>query len=442
MTWGTTHLGISILLVRTFSTKSFKERMDSNRFYLLMAALGALFPDIDLLIGGHRTWSHSIFFPLIFLTVLYFLPEKIERISNWEEINFYLKLFGLFWITHLAFDTSFGPLAYFYPLDRRLYDVTGGIVMVLNTAIVKFGGIFIDVKPLDPEIGKNIFFINWSAEQRVAYFGSAKIKYTILDFMVHAVIFAYWLKIVLVPLIIDFANKHDLSRHVWIPKFPSIQVHVPRRNALQAFLLLLLALVSFIGGPAYGTSWEYSDSGSVSFVVLSDFLQFFGTVSFRFPSNANGTLVVVFPQSSINYSVLWGDINSTTRETIRNFTSTFTDMYSAKNISYPDLIASYRFKLNETVGGNWIETNVSTPIAFAVTIPPVATSNEYRTVSLGFGLWIWNISNYFIRSINVYATFTIPRNEEYMLGWIFFSLFLSVAMIVIGYSVYKNKKNV
>ncbi|RMG28572.1 MAG: metal-dependent hydrolase [Methanobacteriota archaeon] len=435
MTWGTTHLGISIILLRMFSPKRVKERYESNRIYFFLASLGAEFPDIDLLIGGHRTWSHSLFFPLGFLLILFSLPDDqiAQRIENWRDKSFYLKLFGILWVTHLMYDTSFGPIALFYPVDQRLYDITGGIVMVLDSTRVGLGGIFIDVRPIDPNIGKNIFFVNWTAEERVAYFGNTRIKFRVLDFMVHSTIFLYWLITVLFPAIKDITERNEKIRNtvqkLKIPKvslFSGLQFF--GRTKYQALILIAIALVAFIAGPSYGEQWSYEDQGDVSFIVLSDTLRLVGSLDFSFPEDAEATFVVSFPQSTINYSVIWGILDSTIRQKIENFTSSLIDEFEQGNRTYPELVSDYKKELNGTVGPIWSVSPAGNAYTFKV--EPLDGVGQ-RTLSIGFALFEWNLTKYFIRSATVNVTYKIPRETEYQTGWVVFSLALIAAAIIV-----------
>lgn len=437
MTWGTTHVGISILLLRTFSTKSFRERFESNKILFLLASFGAEFPDIDLLIGGHRTWSHSVFFPLIFISILLFLPDELidQKINNWPERSFYLKLFGILWITHLMYDASFGAIALFYPLDKRLYDITGGIIMVLDSTRVGLGGIFIDIRPIDPNIGKNIFFVNWTAEERIAYFGSTRIKFRVIDFMVHGTIFLYWLITVGFPAIRAFLKKYERIQNtipkVAIPQFhPTIVRTFSGKTKYQALVLISISTFAFISGPAYGTEWSYTDQGEVSFVVLSDTLRLFGSLDFSFPENTKARFLVDFLKSTINYTIVWGIMNSSTKMAIENFTSTFIEEWTDGNLTYTQMIAAYRSELNSSVGTEWEMSAINEGVAYTFTIDPVE-GEQIRTISIGFGLFDWNLSQFFIRTSSVTVEYTISRITEYRNGWIVFWSALFVMLVLI-----------
>ena len=367
-----------------------------------------------------------------------FLPDEMisQRIENWNERSFYLKLFGLLWITHLMYDSSFGAIALFYPIDRRLYDITGGIIMILGSTRVGLGGIFIDVRPIDPEIGKNIFFVNWTAEERVAYFGATRIKYRILDFMVHATIFSYWVITVAWPAIAVIGSRNEKVKTLMTKlKFPKLDFTLKNifsgRTKYQAAVLISIALTAFMAGPNYGESWEFEDQGEVSFIVLSDTLRLFGSLDFSFPEKAEATFVVSFPKSSINYSVIWGVLNSTVRQLIDNFTNTFIAEFEQSNRTYSELVEDYRTQLNRSIGSEWIVTEVHNASAFAFTIEP-SVGEGYRSISLGFGLYEWNLTDYFIRSTTINVKYKIPRETEYRNGWIIFFLAIAVTVLVVG----------
>lgn len=67
MPYAVTHIILTIVLVdltRDYVLK--KKRALSNKF-LLLAGLGGILPDIDILFNSHKTLTHTIWFALIFL---------------------------------------------------------------------------------------------------------------------------------------------------------------------------------------------------------------------------------------------------------------------------------------------------------------------------------------------------------------------------------------
>ncbi len=133
-----THILIPILLISLFRDFYLRKR-DKKHFplhYVLIAGLGGVLPDIDIPISFllnilgfeswniHKTFTHSIFFPLLFFILfLAFRPvHKKARVCNLTRHN--LKLSTIFLIlsfgilTHLLLDSIFGETAlFFYPFS-------------------------------------------------------------------------------------------------------------------------------------------------------------------------------------------------------------------------------------------------------------------------------------------------------------------------------------
>ena len=78
-------------------------------------SLLALIPDIDIYIPLlHRTLFHNIFFVSITSLIIYLISNNLKA--------FYISLYYL--TTHLILDLTFGGVALFYPLYKRLIELT------------------------------------------------------------------------------------------------------------------------------------------------------------------------------------------------------------------------------------------------------------------------------------------------------------------------------
>ena len=116
MPYAVTHALIPIILVDTVRDHVFKmkKRFLPNR-YIIFAGIAGMLPDLDLLFTPslHRTITHSIWFPLIFLfgfLLSYtFQKEKLYKI--------FLMLFVGFSLHVLMDATLLGSVAPFFPLD-------------------------------------------------------------------------------------------------------------------------------------------------------------------------------------------------------------------------------------------------------------------------------------------------------------------------------------
>ncbi|MBS3100190.1 metal-dependent hydrolase [Candidatus Pacearchaeota archaeon] len=128
-----THFVIAVILITLFRDYFVKNKKDFPIYYVFMGGLAGLLPDIDFLfvwisyifgydsLGIHRTITHSLFFPLIFILFsLIFIKAKPFKINK-SKIT-YSKLFliisaGI--LMHLILDGLLsGSIIPFYPASN------------------------------------------------------------------------------------------------------------------------------------------------------------------------------------------------------------------------------------------------------------------------------------------------------------------------------------
>src|SRR3989344_7176076 len=158
MPYAVTHILVPIVLLSIFRDFYLKKKTKKKfpLHYVLIAGLGGVLPDIDILLSIilnffgiknwdiHRTFTHSIYFP-IFLFVLFILFYKIDtkaRICNLTRHKLKLSYIFLFisigTIIHIFLDYSFGTELYLYlirvfPLEirRMILSILDGILLVI-----------------------------------------------------------------------------------------------------------------------------------------------------------------------------------------------------------------------------------------------------------------------------------------------------------------------
>ena len=150
MPYATTHILIAIILIELFREYVIKNNKKFPRYYILVAAIGAVIPDIDILAfyflnffgftyeEVHRTFMHTLFIPLISLIIgMIFLTYKI---SNKQLRDRHLKLSTIFFILsagcllHLVLDATFyGMIKPFYPLLN--FEVGLNLILLFSESI-------------------------------------------------------------------------------------------------------------------------------------------------------------------------------------------------------------------------------------------------------------------------------------------------------------------
>lgn len=131
----TTHILISIILIELFREYFIKDNKKFPRYYILIAAIAGIIPDLDLVVYYvlyffgfgieqiHRSVLHSLFIPIIFFALGIFILKF--KIKNSEVRKRHLKLSTIFFIfsagslIHIILDMIFaGMLVPFYPFSN------------------------------------------------------------------------------------------------------------------------------------------------------------------------------------------------------------------------------------------------------------------------------------------------------------------------------------
>jgi membrane-bound metal-dependent hydrolase YbcI (DUF457 family) len=134
MPFATTHILITIILVELYRDFFIKDNKKFPRYYILIAAIGAIIPDLDVVLflvlssfgftiqQLHRMFSHTIFVPLILIILGIFAQEL--KLKNKEfgkrhitlPMTFYILAFGS--LIHLILDSTIaGAIMPLYPFN-------------------------------------------------------------------------------------------------------------------------------------------------------------------------------------------------------------------------------------------------------------------------------------------------------------------------------------
>jgi len=135
MPYATTHILIAIILIELFREYFVKDNSRFPRYYILIAAIGAVLPDLDVMAyyvlyffgftfeQVHRTFLHTIFVPLILFLIgiiIWKLKIRNPRLAKRHiklPIVFYILGFGA--LLHLILDAILsGQIMFFYPFSK------------------------------------------------------------------------------------------------------------------------------------------------------------------------------------------------------------------------------------------------------------------------------------------------------------------------------------
>lgn len=129
-----THVLVTIILIEIYRDYILKSKRKFPLHYVLIGGIAGLLPDLDFIVfwiidlakGGisissvHRTFSHSLFFPLLFiilgLLTLNVKPKRIRKHHLKLSAIFFVTAFGTF--THIVLDGLMqGFVMPFYPIS-------------------------------------------------------------------------------------------------------------------------------------------------------------------------------------------------------------------------------------------------------------------------------------------------------------------------------------
>ncbi len=448
-----------------------KEEYKSNPRLFFFITLGALVPDFDLIIqtlvlslpdififsplqdffrGTHRVWSHTVFAPLLIML----LSGPIAKFkSSKKNLQRNLRLFSIMWLTHIIFDLTFGPLALFYPLDDRFYNVFFGITVGLKGNFivpVTLSGFYSDVQFIGQDTGSSTFFVNWTPEQRITFFDSDVTKINVVNFWLHVMIFVYYFVTVIIPFVAfekrklskyseNLDSKRRFSRiftkitqlinnldDQFNATTPKIKRFYNKRNGwFVQIILILLIISSYFAGPHYGEYWEDNKSESDVFYALTDGLKFFNVKTFNVPDDTILTLNVSYNDGDLPISVFAMEISQDSANTVLDQFNTYFESFGEGNISYSELLYEYDLLVNLYINIDNIQDLNSTYLPSWK-----FQSDEDLTIISGF--YSWDPDFFFLRSVEYRMNWRIPRNDAYTNGIylvILFSLVLFVSLV-------------
>ncbi len=267
-----THLSLAGIAFWSFLSHEEKSNFVKEKYFFWIVLTFSILPDIDIFFALHRGLSHSLIPPVLLVilgTCIHILSQyRITQGNNNSQNSHHLKnafrgrLFlyaGLLWSFHLLLDLEY-PLAIFYPLSDRLYQIDFAYLLSLLPWLffpVMIVGVELQITSTSYLQGIANYFVNLTPSQRIEVFGSDVITIGIEDIFLHLVLLSVFL-------------------HITRPMFPkfSITSFKDFRSNLQydryVFTAgLVLILLGSVMGPVIGTHVVDSSTNNSSFRISS-----------------------------------------------------------------------------------------------------------------------------------------------------------------------------
>ncbi|MFX0050449.1 MAG: metal-dependent hydrolase [Candidatus Hermodarchaeota archaeon] len=356
MTLIPTHLSLGAILFWTFIPSTDRETFQQKKVFFWLVISFTVLPDLDIFFAFHRGLFHSIIFPTlltIFGTVIHYYyqymhsnsesitdegvntPKNKDR-SFWGRCIFYG---GILWVIHIFLDLEY-PIALFYPLSDRLYQINFTYIINLTPWLIfpaTIVGLELDITGVSYLRGITTFFINLPPETRKQIFGGTTAAFPIEDFFLHFFLFFIFLVYVAKPMVPSIESRR-LSE--W---GKNISFDGPILG-LGILLVIIGALVGPLIGPNAIETSSVSSTFQVSPTVFSPIIaQTFETTSYilqpNMIHNIKGNLTTTSENDTFNQILLL-----ITQENYSDFSSKVSQLFQ-------------QFPFNTTENTQYFETN-------------------------------------------------------------------------------------
>ncbi|MFX0172603.1 MAG: metal-dependent hydrolase [Candidatus Hodarchaeota archaeon] len=220
MTLIPTHLSLGAILFWTFIPSTDRETFQQKKVLFWLVISFTILPDLDIFFAFHRGLFHSIITPTLltlFGTVIHYYyqymnsnsesvtGEGINKTKNKDQ-NFWGRCIfygGILCVIHIFLDLEY-PIALFYPLSDRLYQINLTYIINLTPWLffpATIAGLGLDITGVSYLRGITTFFINLPPETRKQIFGGTTATFPVDNFFLHFLLFFIFLVYVAKPMI-------------------------------------------------------------------------------------------------------------------------------------------------------------------------------------------------------------------------------------------------
>lgn len=270
MTILTTHLSLAGIAFWSFLSPTEKNNFKEKKYLFWIVLVFSIIPDVDIFLGIHRGLSHSLIPPTLLVILgisIHILNQYKIDLGNNSPGNpihyknaFRGRLFlyaGLLWIFHLLLDFEY-PLAIFYPLSDRLYQLDFVYLLSLVPWLffpVMIVGAEFHLTSISYLRGIASYFVNLPPSERIEVFGTDVIAIRIDDIFIHLFLLLIFLQVT----------------RPMLPKISTQWVRTLRsRMDYDGYVMttgVALLLIGLVMGPMIGTQVIDSSSNNSSFNI-------------------------------------------------------------------------------------------------------------------------------------------------------------------------------
>ncbi len=411
MTLTTTHIGLESIFVWVMMGKKNRKIFREKLWLFTLLTLFAFFPDLDYIFYIHRTYLHSIIWPIaIILGVLGWLSFK--KLIKKETVGVRADLIcrsiiiaSVFLILHSFLDLNPGPVLLFYPFDNRLYEWNVSMVWDLDSIFI-FKELKFNWTSLSFNEGIEHSLFNLTPQQRIDYFGAEFVELFIRDFPIHLLVVLGWFIVFPVMSLIQLVRRYDKPQNFFktLKKF---------KNPLLASGIILLTLGLTLG-PGFGLN-RIEDRVYTRDLSFSEETANFGFYQ-KYELDKNDAL---------NFNAIFAGNNSAceiaavlaTEEQFTNVDESLSDLFEQYNnktiYDYNWLVSNYKvivetFIMINSLDYYFITQNTTEGITY--------TLDEKMTIYAVITLFDWDSSVDFNIETQTVSTLHIKRTLEFSFG--------------------------
>ncbi|NHJ33461.1 MAG: metal-dependent hydrolase [Asgard group archaeon] len=434
MTLPTTHIAVESIIVWVLMGKKNRQIFKKRLWLFTLLTLFAYLPDLDTLFYIHRTYFHSIVWPLFIILGVFgwlsfeklirkkVIGEKADLI--WRSII----IVCIFLILHSFLDLNPGPVLLFYPFDTRLYKWNVSMVWDLDTFYflkeLKFEWISLS---FNEGLDNSIF--NLTPQQKIDYFGAQFIELFIGEFPIHFFSLLTWTILFPVTSVVLLLRKR--------PKPDSFFKKLLKfRNPMIVGGIILLTFGLTLG-PGFRLNRTENREYSQRFSYSQNEV-FYGTYrNFELDKKDALDMNGLFAGNNSACEIVAVIANETQFTTADESLTEIFELYNeSTSYNYTWLVSSYRNITDDFIDNSLIHYSLTQNYTTGINYTLPSRMTLYAVTMLVD----WNESIAFEVETKIFNTLHIKRVVEFSFGMIFTAIGLIVAAIPIIDTIAKTRE--
>ncbi|MHA1126498.1 MAG: metal-dependent hydrolase [Candidatus Heimdallarchaeota archaeon] len=433
MTLGPTHIAVEAFVIWGFMGKKNREIFREKRWLFVLLSLFAILPDFDTLFYIHRTYMHSIVWPLFIIlgVLIYYSVMRLRKEEVTEKADLISKsiiIASVFIMLHCFLDLNPGPVMLFYPFDNRLYRLSAVIVLDLDSVLL-FKGFDFEWTSISFNEGIDNSLLNLTPAERIENFGYEFLGWWIYDFPIHVLVFLTY-----------FIFFPGIAFVDWLKKYKKPEKFFTKLKGFKRPLLGLGLIVLTFGltlGPAFKLNRTETRENTSYFTFSEDETNYGLAQSFELDKNDALQLHGDFAGNNSACSIASAIASEAQFNAINeDLNNLITQYNNDSNFEYSWLTGNYTLIVHNFVS-NSLAYDYLTPNNTDYVIYTLPDKMKLYSIVI---LEDWNTSIDFDAEILVISTLHIKRPLEFYFGLAFAIIGSMITTIPIALTINEWRK--